>query len=125
MGPHFDLLLAWQHPIHCRHSSMENKMSWAKSCTHSGPCGGGPGSLFSWYTSLYSPLISPQEDLYPMSWMVGTSSLGVPCQQPLQIARSISSPQFCSMQEHPVEDEWAVGSTSLPPLVFIKKQVCI
>ena len=45
---------------------------------------GSPGSLFTWYTSLYSPLISPWEILYPMSWTVGTSTLGsspgVPCQ---------------------------------------------
>ena len=35
------------------------------------------------------------------------------------------SPQLHGMQEHPVEDEWVVGSTSLPPWVFIEKQVCI
>ena len=69
-------------PLHWRHSFMEDKMSQANSCTCSG-LQGGPGSLFSWYTSLYSPLISPREVLYPTSWMVGTStfgsSLGVPC----------------------------------------------
>ena len=75
---------------------MEDKMSWANSCTHSGPQGGGLGSLFNWYTSLYSSLISPWEVLYPMSWTAGTStlesSLGVPCWWPQQIAYSIS---FC------------------------------
>ena len=83
-------------PLCLRHSSMEDKMSPAKSCAHSGPHGGGPGSFLSWYTSLYSPLISPQEVLYPMSWMAGTSALasspGVPCQWPQQTAHSIS---FC------------------------------
>ena len=83
-------------PLCWRCSSMEEKMSQANSCTHSGPHGGGPGSLFSWYTSLYSPRISPQEVFYPTSRMVGTSGLssspGVPCQQPWQIACTIS---FC------------------------------
>ena len=81
-------------PLCWRCSSADGKMSWANSCTHSGPHSGGLGSLFSWSTSLYSPLISPQEVLYPTSWMVGTSalesSLGIPCQQPVQIACSIS-----------------------------------
>ena len=71
-------------------------MSQAKSCTCSGPHGGGLSNLFSWYTLLYSPHISPQEVLYPTSWMVGTSalvsSLGVLCWWPQQIAYSIS---FC------------------------------
>ena len=71
-------------PLCWRHSSTEDKMSPANSC--SGPHGGGLGSLFRWYTSLYSPHISPQEVLYPMSWMADTSALasspGVPCQWP-------------------------------------------
>ena len=50
-------------------------MSWANYCACSGLHGGGPGSLFSWYTSLYSSHISPEEVLYPMSWMAGTSAL--------------------------------------------------
>ena len=55
---------------------MEDKMTWANSCAHSGPHSGGLGSIFRWYTSLCSPLISPQEVLYPMSWMAGTPALG-------------------------------------------------
>ena len=81
-------------PLHWRHSSMEDKMSWANSCAHSGLHGGGPGSLFSWYTLLYSSCISPQEVLYSMSWMAGTSTLasglGVPCWWPQQMTHSIS-----------------------------------
>ena len=116
-------------PFHWRCCSMEDKMPQANSCTHSGPQGGGPGSLFSRYTSLYSPLISPWEVLYPTRWMVGTSTLGsspkIPCQLPWQIAHSISFHPTCGVQEHSVEDEWVVASTSLPPWIFVKKQVCI
>ena len=71
-------------------------MSWASSCIDSGPHGGGSGSLFSWYTSFCSSHISPQEVLYPMSLMAGTSALAyspeVLCWQPQQIDHSIS---FC------------------------------
>ena len=54
---------------------MEDTMSWANSCTHSGPHSGGLGSLLSRNTSLYSSQISSQEVLYPTSWMAGTSTL--------------------------------------------------
>ena len=116
--------------FHWRHSSMEDKMFWANSCACSGPQGGGPGSLFSWYTSLYSPLISPEEVLYPMSWTVGTSapgsSLRVPCWQPQQITHSISfCPNSAVCRNILWEDEWLVGSTSLPLWIFIEKQVHI
>ena len=105
---------------------MEDKMCQANSCAHSGLQGGGPGNLLSWYTSLYSHPISPQEVLYPTSWTVGTSTLGsspggslpetlANCLLHLFLSR------LCGMQE----GEQMVGSTSLPPWIFIEKQVCI
>ena len=91
--PILDLLLAWQQPLHCRHSSTEDKISWDNSCACSSPHSGRLGSLFSWYTLLYRSLISPWEALYPTSWIMGTSTLasglGVPCQWLWQIACSI------------------------------------
>ena len=62
--PILNLLLAWQHPCFAGGALPQRtrcpRLTPVPTLAHRG---GGPDSLFSWYTSLYSPLISPQESL--------------------------------------------------------------
>ena len=66
------------------------RISWQIFSAISASHGSIPGTLFNWYTSLYTLWISSWVVLKPMSLMVGTSALkshsGEGCQWPQQIA---------------------------------------
>ena len=85
--------LAWSH-LCWRHSLMESRISWQIFSSISASQGLLPGDLCSWYTSLYTPLISSLVDLRQMSWMVNCSEFqsdqGKGSHRPWQMAWSCS-----------------------------------
>ena len=85
----------WAHsPLCWRHSLMEPRISWWTLSSISASQGFLPGDICSWYTLLYTPLISSLADLGPVSSMVddstSTSHSGKGCHWPQQMALSCS-----------------------------------
>ena len=81
-------------PLCWRHSSMEDKMSQANSCIHSGLQGGGQAASLAGTPHCTALLFLHGRSCIPQAekWVHPPyrSSLGVPCQWPWQIACSIS-----------------------------------
>ena len=93
---HLSLSSSWAHSCLCqRHSLMESRISWKNFSPISASQGLLPGSLHSWYMSLYTSLISSLVDPGPMSstaeYSASRSHSGKGCHQPWQMAWACSS----------------------------------
>ena len=95
MGICLSLSSCWAHfCLSWRHSLMESRISWQTLSSISASEGFLPGNLHSWYTSLYTPLISSWVNLGPMTWTADDSTprscSGEACHWPQWMAWSCS-----------------------------------